>query len=157
MSIDAKHDQLVDAFVKTLNIHGHAFQYAVLAELERLFKEQGSGSAFYFEVAEFPVQVQDTPTRIDFVLRHVMRRLYLACECKRANPALSNWCFVRAPMVRRDRDEKFVFIEKLRRTAVNAFEIRGAQYGTQKPIFHFGIEVKTGEKGEGAPGRSAIE
>ena len=33
MSEDPKHDQLVDAFVKTLNAHGHAFQYAVLAEL----------------------------------------------------------------------------------------------------------------------------
>ena len=60
-------------------------------------------------------------------------------------------------MVRRDRDEKFLFVEKLRRTAVNAFAIGGVQLSTQKPIFHFGIEVKTGEKGEGAPGRSAIE
>ena len=93
-------------FEKALNQHGYGFQYSVLKFAEELYKKEES--AWFFEVSEFPAEVQGYDTRIDFILRRSNRfppynqkPFFLIAECKRANPALSNWCFARAPFIRR--------------------------------------------------------
>lgn len=50
-------------------------------------------------------RVQSTDTKIDFILfrkKYEFWRDEMICECKRANPAISNWCFIRAPFVHRN-------------------------------------------------------
>ena len=96
-------------FEASLNQHGYGFQYSVLQTAWTF--EQSNNSSFVFEVAEFPVEVQNAGTRIDFILRRSKpnirisnseRPLFLVAECKRANPALADWCFVRAPFTKRN-------------------------------------------------------
>src|SRR5437867_2805939 len=94
-------DQLAHEFVNAVNRQGYAFQFAVLEKAKQLLAS--GDSSFGFEVSEFPVQIRGAHTRIDFVLLKRDGKLRLVSECKRANPALSNWCFARAPYVRRDR------------------------------------------------------
>lgn len=94
--------QILSDFTKTLNSHGYGFHYSIL-KLAYQLEKQGR-SSWLFEAAEFPVEVQGKGTRIDFILRHrTSPELYLLAECKRANPALANWCFVPAPFVHRRR------------------------------------------------------
>ena len=45
-------DELRKGLVHSINIHGHAFQYAVLKTAENLFKE--NASPWVFEASEFP-------------------------------------------------------------------------------------------------------
>ncbi|HEX8398250.1 MAG TPA: hypothetical protein VF644_12540, partial [Pyrinomonadaceae bacterium] len=58
--------QLKDSFQKVLNSHGFGFQYAVIEAAENLYTEKKS--AWFFEVTEFPVEVQGEGTHIDFIL-----------------------------------------------------------------------------------------
>jgi len=92
--------RLSEAFGKVLNSQGHAFQHSVIRAAEELYRE--SRSRWIFEVAELPVNLHGKDTRIDIIMRKQDTRIYLIGECKRANPALSNWCFARAPYVRRN-------------------------------------------------------
>src|SRR5437016_2231746 len=101
---EAYGEKVRKGFEITLNRHGYGFQYSVLKLASELYKQ--NQSAWFFEVAEFPVEVQQAGTRIDFILRRSNRfvgglPLFMLAECKRANPALSNWCFARAPFTRK--------------------------------------------------------
>ena len=80
-----------DDLQKRLDQHGYGFQYALIRHLRE------KGLSWYLQATEFPVEVGEKHTRIDFVLKYGSRNVYLVAECKRANPALSNWCFIRAP------------------------------------------------------------
>ncbi|MFZ1804688.1 MAG: hypothetical protein WAU05_12245, partial [Nitrospira sp.] len=80
---------------KVLGSHGYGFQYAVLRRAEELAAERRS--KWVFEAAEFPVGTAESPTHIDFILRNAHSTVYLVGECKRANPAHANWCFLKAP------------------------------------------------------------
>ena len=111
-----EHDeQLKNSFQKVLDQLGYGFQYAVLKAAQAATQID---SKWRFEVAEFPVQVQGVNTKIDFVLQHggtsrhnPPQPCYLLAECKRANPALSNWCFVRAPYVYREPSDDNLLLE----------------------------------------------
>jgi hypothetical protein len=150
------HDQFVDTFVKSLNTHGYAFQQAVIAEAKRLFGSTTSRSRFAFEAAEMPVEVRGASTRIDILLRHASFPRYLVGECKRANPALSNWCFVKAPFTTRDEDRS-IRAEILKRRAVNAFTVESSRGGDSVESYDIGIEVRSDTKGEPTGGKGAIE
>lgn len=100
---------------KVLNRHGYGFHYAVLRNAYEL--HANGKSRWFFEAAEFPVSVGGFDTRIDFILRSqdpsdIYWDCFLIAECKRVDPALSNWCFVRTPYVRRNHSER-VILEKL--------------------------------------------
>jgi hypothetical protein len=144
-------------FHKLLNQHGHGFHYAVLREVQRLFEEHQSG--WVFEVAEFPVSVKGVDTRVDLVLRHPNRPFYIVGECKRANPALSNWCFVRAPYTRRDHRQEGIYVDKLswRDTrSMNTVEVANIAYTSE--AYHIALEAKTGALGDPAGrGRGEID
>lgn len=88
--------ELADRFRAVLDRHGHGFQYTVIRKLHLLFERNRK---WLFEVAEFPVATSRHDPRIDFIIRPQGTRLFLTAECKQANPALNDWCFVRAPYV----------------------------------------------------------
>jgi hypothetical protein len=142
-------------FHKLLNQHGHGFHFAVLREVQRLF--DGRQSRWVFEVAEFPVSVRGADTRVDFVLRHPDRPFYIVGECKRANPALANWCFVHAPYTRRDQRQEGIYVDRLSwrdNRSMNPVEVAEIAYTSE--AYHVALEAKTGAPGD-AVGRGRGE
>lgn len=83
-----------------LRKNGFGFQYAVVKKINELYQ---NGSAFIPEAVEFPASIQGKDTKIDIILsRHPNNKsgynpFFIIAECKRANPALSTWCFVQTP------------------------------------------------------------
>ena len=63
------------------------------------------------EASEYPVSVQSMQTRIDFILRKRKPLVYLIAECKRVNPAFSNWCFAGSRYARRSSGSDRVIFE----------------------------------------------
>lgn len=163
--MSAPYEKKVEAaFQKVLNSHGYGFHYSVLKLASCLADRETNQSAWVLEAAEFPVQVQGFGMRIDFVLRHRhSQSFYLLAECKRANPYHSNWCFARAPFVRRNRTTtEPLFLECFQRNV----PITGSKdiYSSSKRIthledaYHIALEVRSGEKGDPeGRGRGAIE
>jgi hypothetical protein len=144
------------SFEVALNRHGYGFQYSVLKEAERLAR-QGE-SPWGLSVFEFPVEVQGSGTRIDFVLKNRRQPLYMVAECKRANPALSNWCFARVPesLIKPSRQE--VFVEAACVPDIGAWRTMTSHLFYSSNIYHIALEVRTGEKGDpGGSGQDAIE
>lgn len=147
-------------FAKVLNRHGYGFQYSVIQKLYEL--NRTGKSNFIFQTVEFPVEIHGVGTRIDFILtKRANDRppFFVLVECKRANPRLSNWCFVKAPYTNRKSSGKSepVYMEHI--------ELHGSDSSAfAKPrsyvddVYHIGIEVRanaTGDSG-GESGR-AIE
>jgi len=156
--------QLAHRFRGVLDRHGFGFQYAVLRKLHEIFNRRREWA---FEVSEFPVITGRFDTRIDFIIHLKGMRLFLACECKRANPALNYWCFIRAPYVRRNRSHEYIFIDEVvskyspndpnKPSSVSA---HGKQLADTRYAYHIGFEVKNPKnKGDsqGGTGRKAIE
>ncbi|MFZ3115071.1 MAG: hypothetical protein WA121_05640 [Syntrophales bacterium] len=147
-------------FAEALNRQGYPFQYAVIRRAQEL--EDETRSPWVFEAAEFPVEVQSYHTRIDFVLSN--RRgtdngyfRYLVAECKRANPALHDWLFTRAPYVRRGGVPKDILFESIRREG-NSLTASLSRLDGDESIYHVPVEVKGGAKGDAiSTGRGAIE
>jgi hypothetical protein len=83
------------AVKQLLDAHGIAFQYGLLAVVERLATT--SLSPWRFEAAEFPVETQGHPTHIDFILSNPGDSVLLICECKRVDPGQTAWYFFSAP------------------------------------------------------------
>lgn len=140
-----------------LKKHGHAFQYATIRRAEALFADRRS--KWMFNSSEIPVEVRGTSTRVDFVLQwsenHGTDALLIA-ECKRANPALADWCFTKAPYIRRDQRDNVMIFDEVQRHP-GAFSVQSCPVPTNSTIYHVGYELRSDKKGEGAPGRGAIE
>jgi hypothetical protein len=143
-------------FETELRKNGFGFQYALLKEVNRLYNAENS--AWFPEFAEFPVEISNTNTHIDFILARKERSrfpkkhpFFLICECKRANPALSNWCFVRSPFAREGLLLDFIFIEKLQLehqwSTKKSYVQQSATMG--KKVFDIAFNVKSENKGEG--------
>ena len=150
--------KLGDALTHTLNTHGFSFQYAVLKEAKSCFEAMKSPWAF--EVSEFPVAVKKMPTHIDFILKNVKEPFYIIAECKRANPALSNWCFVKTPYVSRtiSTGERVV-----RETITVKFDNKNIPprispdwIERSKNVYRLAFEVKSKDKGDSKKGRGQI-
>ena len=151
------------AFDAALNRQGYPFQYAVIEEARKLFESTPSRSRFVPQAAEFPVVIQGEATSIDFVLKHAESHFFLACECKRANPALADWCFLRTPFVRPGASDKSLVVDGLathERPDVDAnlrsvVRRRSEEFQTA----HIALEVKRGDvKGDAVGGsRGAID
>ena len=145
---------VASGFLKALNRHGYGFQYSVLRLAEDLFHKQLS--PWDYVAPEFPVEVQHNGTRIDFILRHKSGFLHLLAECKRVNPALSNWCFAKSPYppgIARAFNPfvETVIIENGARTCIRELE-------PTDNIFHLALEVRGPNKGDPCgQGRGAIE
>lgn len=151
-------NELRKSLITALNVHGYAFQNAVLKTAENLFDEKIS--PWVFEVAEFPVAVNGRQLHIDFILRNKHEQSYFIAECKRCDPAISNWCFVKAPYVSRNLSnsgERIVreYIFKSRDSNI----IRtGLQWiDRTSDVYRLSFELKCREKGEGLYGRGQIK
>lgn len=160
-STDDRQD-LLASFGKVLNSHGHAFQYAVLKAAQDLF--QSGESLWVFEASEFPVAVQGSSTRIDFVLKKRLDSMekqvpfYMVAECKRANPAIAAWCFAKAPYVRRNRASEPCILEHVEIDDTGYLNGCGIAHHPVDNPFHLALEVRTNDKGDKAgAGRGAIE
>ena len=150
--------KLERALTHSLNIHGFSFQYAVLKEAKVCFDERKS--PWVFEVSEFPVAVKETPTHIDFILKNSSEPFYIVAECKRANPALSNWCFVKAPYVSRSisTGERVVreVVSVISNDKSSRPRISLDWIGRTKNIYRLAFEVKSEDKGDTKQGRGQI-
>ena len=110
-----ENERLAAGLRKALNTHGYSYQYAVLEEGRRL--NAARKSPWIFEVAEFPVNASGRDTQVDFILRHCDKPIYLIAECKRANPALADWCFAKAPYVGHNWTHDPYVVERVHRDA----------------------------------------
>lgn len=153
--VDTKPEEITQAFEKALSRHGYGFQYAVLKEVASLFSSQRSHWMPW--VPEFPVEVQGSGTRIDLILRHRRRPLFLVCECKRANPALSNWCFARATQAY---DPSFSGRSYLEMVHMVGDKVQAGLVDLvdSSRIYQIALEVRSDDKGEtSSKGRGEIE
>ena len=146
-------------FADMLNRHGYAFQYSSIRIAEKLFKEVNP--KWIFQASEFPVELskRSKGTRIDFILKSKEYPVYLLFECKRANPALKNWCFARAPYVRRNRTEEYFFVETIGSNdeGINSKGMILREIDKDES-YHIALEMKTSESGDrGDKGHGAIE
>ena len=144
---------------KVVDSHGYGFHYAVIKMADRLFPGK---SPWIFKAAEIPVSVRGQDTRIDFMLRHRSMPIYLICECKRANPALNYWCFLRVPYVKRNYVAKELITEGIKYDPEVASErriITGPKLsGNSDFVYGLAFGMKSEEKGdEKGSGRGEIE
>lgn len=158
-SVPIHHGPSADDLRKVINRHGHAFQNAVLRHSGELFA--AARSRWVFEAAEVPVEIRGAPTRIDFVLRQLSwnRRetaKYLVAECKRANPALSHWCFARMPFIRRDACPSALIVDRVFASG-QVVAAEADTVGHSADVYGIAYELRSHSKGDGAPGRGAIE
>ncbi|HLG54638.1 MAG TPA: hypothetical protein VI485_04870 [Vicinamibacterales bacterium] len=148
-----------DAGLKAiLDHHGFGFQYAVLKKCLELFQHD-QDSPWGLEVAELPVETKDASTHIDFVLR--TENAMLIAECKRVDPAVSQWGFVRAPFTQKTSQRYQSKRPKVDQVAFDSSA--GRLFATPGTIsggasYHIGKEIRTQLKGDGtAKGRGAID
>ena len=136
-------EELRHRFRAVLDRHGHSFQYAVIKRITELYRTH---RVWDFECSEFPVNSWVRDTRIDFLLHAYGFRFYLVCECKRANPALGDWCFVKSPFVRRSRNVEQIFIEHVVSSYADdqphptKLLAHGATVGYVQNAYHIGLE-----------------
>ncbi len=147
---------LSKAFRDLLNRHGYSLQYSLLRTLIQLRAD--SLSPWEFEASEFPIAINGTHSRTDLVLRHMTKPAYLIGECKRADPAMKEWCFVRAPYTRRGRDYEPLILDSVYRKADNTQMPAPVVLGKLEHAMSLGFELRSQEKGDGSgTGRGAIE
>lgn len=137
---------------KTLDVHGFGFHYAVMKRANELREE--SLTNWHLKGTEFPVSNKNESTHIDFVLMNERLDTFLIAECKRADPAKANWCFVKAPYTWSDEaHSQYIQFDKLTLPANSRdkkyFIFRSAMARTTDKIANLGFEISTGEKGDG--------
>ena len=114
-------------------------------------------------MAEFPVETKGAATRIDFVLHGKSEfsgiAAYMVCECKRPNPAINQWAFVRAPYTRRNRRERFAVFEGIWIEPTTGLLISApSKLRDLVEPYDLGIELRGEARGESqGAGRGAIE
>lgn len=162
-------------FETSLNEHGYSFQQSLLEKTQELYSPGRFG--WSFEVSEFPVEVRGRGTRVDFVLRRHAngqsdQTVFMIAECKRANPAFSNWCFAKSHYSFRgqSKDSEYLLFESLNNGSpkdVNGIVddvVCGHKTILQesKNVYHEAVAVKGDAKIKGNcfssdPGSDAIE
>lgn len=116
MNEDLRKIELTNSLVNEVNQNGYGFQNAVFQKLENLYKNKNS--VWHFHASELPVHFNGRETKIDLVLQHRETRHFMVIECKRSNPAYSEWCFLKSFEYRRNYKEKLIF---------NCLELENAQ------------------------------
>jgi hypothetical protein len=147
-----------EAFGKVLNSHGYGFQYSILKRNDDLLYRGGSRWTIVDD--EIPVKVQDGETKIDFVLSLGSNiPIYMIAECKKVNPALSNWCFIKAPNAIRNRSKyEPLLLECIQQNDSGLLFSSSHQGVSQDNHYHIPIELRSNENGEAHDsGHGAIE
>ncbi len=142
------------ALRKVLNSHGYPFQESVASAISQL----NTHSKWFPLALEFPVQVHEQNTRIDLVLTNSIQTVYLICECKRANPALANWCFARSSHVPGSGLSEYPRLDVLQRETSGKIRATAKELSRAHHPFHIAVEVRTGSEGDDkGKGRGQIE
>jgi hypothetical protein len=141
------------AMLRALNEHGHAFAASVLQSVHN----RGSEGTWYLEAAEFAGELGPRVFHIDGVLqcrpRYQPELILAAVECKRADPALSRWCFIRNSAVRGHSLRRRPIVDRysIPEPHVIAPKIIGAQacvsVATNELMYQLGVELKTNKTG----------
>jgi hypothetical protein len=148
-------EEVRNNFQAALHEHGYAFQVAVTNFVGCLVNQPWS--SFRVSAVELPVEVRERATRIDLILSSPSGGRQLICECKRPNPALSNWCFIADPYFSRSGLDSSVRCEQLERDTTVAVA-RSAIIGHVPTFAHIAFEVRTNKSGDPTGrGRGAIE
>jgi hypothetical protein len=151
------HPNIQNALQKVLNSHGYGLHFAIIRKMEELLLGKGN-SPWRLAAVELPVEVQGEHTRIDIVLKHVSRSVYLVCECKRVNPSLSEWAFVKAPYATPPSSSEWIFAESIMFDGQRSFQSGVDRIGTSYNIFHVAVEIKGDKAGDQhGHGRGGIE
>jgi hypothetical protein len=147
--------QLTASLRKVLESNGQPFQYGLLERIRAVVS--GGSSRWRFSAAEFPVAVRDATTHVDFVLESTSRRI-LAVECKRVNPAHSEWCFIRTGYTRRDPSDGAVICDSIHRESGHDSVVTPETVAHHlSRTYDLGVELKTGKEGNaGGVSRGAI-
>jgi hypothetical protein len=164
-SDDDQQNEPIKRFQSALDRHGHAFPQAIVALAGRLFE---TSSTWSWEATEVPVELRGDDTSIDILFKRYIRHYYegillyyMVAECKRVNPALSDWLFVRSRYVQKTAVPNRVILQSLflddRGNA--QLQIRPQYPGERYAAFHTALEVRNhSARGDiGGGGRSAIE
>ena len=146
-------ETIANEFKRVLNTHGYPFQEAVLRRIG------AAGSRWEAWLPEFPVSIQGHSTRIDIVLTTEERDKFIICECKRANPAIANWCFAKSQLWVPNSDfDGQVYAETLQAPRNGIIRVHYKNLYRSSNIYHIAVEAKTGSKGDGAGfGKGQIE
>lgn len=138
-----------------VNKHGDAFQYAAIRQAQDLFEQRLS--PWRAPVPEFPIEVQGASGRIDAILQRQETSLFLIVEAKRSNPALSNWCFLRAPYPD-DSSSRTAIAETIELKDPGRFFTSIGKTWPEQDVYHLAYEVKSSRKGDpSSRGRGGIE
>jgi hypothetical protein len=150
-------EHVAGKLTEALNRHGHAFQHRLLKEAEDNY-EAVISRTWLFEASELPVESNGQGTRIDFVLMSRRTPMYLVCECKRSNPAISNWCFAKAPYVSRDVTPNGFIVEHCRMEADNCVSTGAMLRYLHDAAYSIALPVHSDHKGDDRGGKDdAIE
>lgn len=140
-----------------LNSHGYGLHYAIIRRLSE-FVRKSPQFPWRLVAVELPVEVRREHTRIDIVLKHARRPVYLICECKRVNPALSEWCFLRGPYPTPPESAEYVLTELVTFDGAKHFSTGVDRLCSSDRIHHLAVEVKTDRPGDPhGHGRGGIE
>ena len=97
-------------FAEVLGMHGYLFEQICKSVLDK--------SEITISTDNFPIITsENNPSEIDFIAegRHPMKRevvLYLVCECKREEPTLKKWLFLKSGRFTKDEDGLMLGIER---------------------------------------------
>lgn len=78
-------------------------------------------------------------------------------ECKRADPARANWCFLKAPYTRRNAHEGELVFQEVHHPDKTLVAARPRTAYASLESTHLGFELRTGTKGDGITTGSAIK
>ncbi|MET0753010.1 MAG: hypothetical protein ABWZ66_06540, partial [Pyrinomonadaceae bacterium] len=136
-------EEIASSLRNVLDKHGHSFHYALMRKADEMAIARQTEWRLYG--TEIPVKVNGQVIHIDFVLKHKTAEVYLIAECKRAEPAKANWCFVKAPFTFPDGYSKDTYVDVVKKERTSSH----VQYGcavayTDRGIFQIGHELKTG-------------
>lgn len=109
-------------------------------------------------MSEFPVE-SEKGTRVDFVLErkasNSYKRLFLVAECKRANPATANWCFVKSPYPHRNiwGSTEYVHLECVKKmlgaNTLRGVSVRGVKANADQQAYHSDVKLDEAELATG--------
>jgi hypothetical protein len=141
-----REDLIASKLKYALDKKGYAFHQAAMHYGKELFS---SYPQWRFEVYEFSVDTKGKPTRIDFILKHKSDPIYLVIECKRANPALKDWCFARTSYLSNGQSYPYSFNLELVEKSFHGVFAKGKSVEARIPdSYHIGIEVKSNTTGD---------
>jgi hypothetical protein len=153
--------RLLIEFAKALNQNGYSFQHAVIKLIHTMPPNK---SGWELVAPEYSAQVKGFDTRIDLVCNRLVGRIgsntmVLLGECKRANPAFSNWLFAKTPLLDRLGSRPQLQIEgyKLNKETQAGESILFSN-PSSKDIYHIAVECKTDKNGDmGGQTKGVIE